>query len=205
MGILPSGRGFGLSSPPSCISSKEKDTLWTCSTHTRQENWNTDLSHADMKPLLRRTAGGFICAELFCVCIHANCRITPWTAAQTLCRIMEQHQGCKLVLDASWSGRERFWIHLEMSKIEWNWVETAGQVPGWFVACAQQRHDKTVRDSCIETEEFWGISACIKLKVRMQVSELQLAGEESEVLKYSQQFSTSSLELQRLVLSLKFS
>ena len=28
--VLPSGRGFGLSRPPSCISSKEKDTLWTC-------------------------------------------------------------------------------------------------------------------------------------------------------------------------------
>lgn len=30
MCILPSGLGFGLSRPPSCISSKEKDTLWTC-------------------------------------------------------------------------------------------------------------------------------------------------------------------------------
>lgn len=30
---LPSGRGFGLSRPPSCMSSKAKDTLWTCEEH----------------------------------------------------------------------------------------------------------------------------------------------------------------------------
>lgn len=28
--VLPSGRGFGLSKPPSCMSSNAKDTLWTC-------------------------------------------------------------------------------------------------------------------------------------------------------------------------------
>lgn len=28
--VLPSGRGFGFSRPPSCISSKEKETLCTC-------------------------------------------------------------------------------------------------------------------------------------------------------------------------------
>lgn len=33
MCVLPSGRGFGLSRPPSCISSKEKDTLWTYREH----------------------------------------------------------------------------------------------------------------------------------------------------------------------------
>lgn len=41
MNILPSGRGFGLSKPPSCISSKEKDTLWTCRQSEEAAEGNT--------------------------------------------------------------------------------------------------------------------------------------------------------------------
>lgn len=94
MCVLPSGRGFGLSRPPSCISSKEKDTLWTYGEHkeavrTQQSttgnmftaagtftrrHTNTDSTHSY---LLIKTTTTTTTTQIWVVKSHKNLWVLP--------------------------------------------------------------------------------------------------------------------------------
>lgn len=95
MCVLPSGRGFGLSRPPSCISSKEKDTLWTYREHkeavrTQQStagnmftaagtsthrHTNTDSVHSYL--LIKKKKTTTTATQIWVVKSHKNLRALP--------------------------------------------------------------------------------------------------------------------------------